>query len=480
MRILAVIATLTVATFVCVFGAAFAEAAPKQVNVRIEGKSETLFEGPIWTEGHYVQASSDSEARRCDATNNKAHRTPGPTPTAASVDAMSLIGETFDGQWYGSSFDDYFITRWGPDEQSPAQAAYWGILVNNVFTNVGGCQYELNEGNEVLWVYDAFKSRAFLALLPVADHYSSGPRPLTATTELGKPFEVEVVDYADQQEDQPPSEPERTGSSADEGAEVSPVQSSAKGFEKVETESAETVTTNAQGKAILEFTEPGWHRIKATAFNAEGEEAVRSNRLDVCVLAQGASTCLNPFPEDQVRTPPHTEEEAKREEEARGHEEAELHEQEEAKRSEEEAKRSGEETKRSEEEAKRSGEVKASSNQEGKSEVLPAIPGAVSPLISPQSDVPVVPLTVQSITVKRLLLKFSVTGTAIVTLRRQIGAKYRLRWQFVKTIVVNVYKPGETDVKLPRLATGRYLVKVKVDLAGTHSVTRTLTVSRGA
>ncbi len=55
---------------------------------------------------------------------------------------MSLIGETFDGQWYGRRYDDYFITRWGPDEQSP-EGAYWGILVNNVFTNVGGCQYEL-------------------------------------------------------------------------------------------------------------------------------------------------------------------------------------------------------------------------------------------------------------------------------------------------------------------------------------------------
>jgi hypothetical protein len=468
MRVRTFIATLVVATFVCVLGAAFAEAAPKQVNVRIEGKSETLFEGPIWTEGHYVQASSDSEARRCDGTNNKAHRTPGPTPTAASVDAMSLIGESFDGQWYGSSFDDYFITRWGPDEQSPAQAAYWGILVNNVFINVGGCQYELDEGDEVLWVYDAFKSRVFLALLPVADSYSSGPRPLTATAELDKPFEVEVVDYVDQQEDQPPSEPERVGSSAYEGADVSPIQTSAKGFERVETESAETVTTNVQGKATLEFTEPGWHRIKATAFNAEGEEAVRSNRLDVCVPAAGAGTCPNPFPEDQVRTPPHTKGEAKREEEARGHEEGVLHEQEEAKRREEEAKRSE--------------EVKPGPVQEGKPEVLPVILGAASPLIStPMShrpDAPVVPLTVESITAKRLLLNSAATGTAIVTIDRQVGGKHRRRWQPVKTIAVNMDKTGEIDVQLPRLAAGHYLVKVT--LAGANSVKRILTVSRRA
>ena len=41
-------------------------------------------------------------------------------------------------------------------------------------------------------------------------HYTSGTRPLTATAELDKPFEVEVLDYADQQEDKPPADPERS------------------------------------------------------------------------------------------------------------------------------------------------------------------------------------------------------------------------------------------------------------------------------
>lgn len=308
------ITTLTVATLICILAVAGARAAPTQVNVRIEGKSETLFEGPIWTEGHDVKAFSDTQARPCDGTNNHQHATPGATPTASAVDAMRLIGETFDAQWYGSSFDDYFLTRFGPDEQSVTEGAYWGILVNNVFTSVGGCQYELGPDNEVLWVYGAFEKRPFLALLPVVAGYSSGLRPLTATAELGKPFEVEVIDYADDDENTPPSTPERTGSTPEPGARISPVRTAANGFEMIETESSLTVVTDAQGKASITFTKPGWHRIKATVVTPQGMEvAVRSNRLDVCVPQEGQSACEEPPAEDRVRTPPPTAEDGEEE-----------------------------------------------------------------------------------------------------------------------------------------------------------------------
>lgn len=299
-----VIATLAVATLIATFAGSVAWAAPTQVNVRIEGRGETLFEGPIWTEGHDIEASSDTQERSCDGIdpNDPENVTPGPTPTAAAVDAMSLIGETFDGRWYGG-YGDYFITRWGPDRE--AEGMSWGILVNNVFTDVGGCQYELHTGDEALWAYDAFQHKPFLALLAADEHYTSGTRPLTATAELDKPFHVEVLDYDDDTEDVPPIAPERTESSPYEDADVSPVQTSAEGFELVQTASPATVKTNAEGKASITFTEPGWHRIKATAVNGEGEEsAIRSNRLDVCVPAQDSTSCPHSFPEDQVRTPP--------------------------------------------------------------------------------------------------------------------------------------------------------------------------------
>jgi hypothetical protein len=303
-------AALAIASLALII-ASVAQASPTQVNVRIEGRSETLFEGPIWTEGHAVRASSDTQARPCDGTNNHQHATPGPTPTASAADAMRIIGETFDAQWYGSSFDDYFLTRFGPDEQSLTEDAYWGLLVNNVLTSVGGCQYELGPDSEVLWVYDAFVERPFLALLPATADYISGVRPLTATAELGQPFDVEVINYADDREDTPPSTPERAGSTPEPGARVSPAHTAPNGFERIETESSPMAVTDAQGKASVTFTTPGWHRIKATVVTPQGMEgAVRSNRLDVCVPAEGQSSCGEPPAEDEARIPPPPEEEA--------------------------------------------------------------------------------------------------------------------------------------------------------------------------
>jgi len=131
---------------------------------------------------------------------------------------------------------------------------------------------------------------------------------LTATAELGKPFEVEVVNYTAHGEGVPPASPERTGSVPYAGADVSPVQTSYNGFEKVETASPATVITNAQGMASITFTEPGWHRIKATHLGEGGKEnVIRSNRLDVCVPATGETSCGAPPAEDELRTPEYLE-----------------------------------------------------------------------------------------------------------------------------------------------------------------------------
>lgn len=300
-------ATLIVASLIPLACAAAAQATPTQVNVRIEGSERTLFEGPILTEGHEVEASSDTQARSCDGidVNDPENTLPGPTPTAASADAMGLLGETFDGQWE-PQYEDYFVTRWGPDAQNPTDAAYWGVLVNNVFTNVGGCQYELGGGDEVTWAYNAFAGHPSLALYAAGS--TSGARPLTALAKRGQPFEVEVRDYSDDTEGTPPTQPERTGSEPYAGAEVSPVEVSAKGFERPETSNPATVTTNAHGKASITFTTPGWHRIKATHLDAEGhEDAIRSNRLDVCVPPEGELECGRPPFEDEPRTPAYLE-----------------------------------------------------------------------------------------------------------------------------------------------------------------------------
>lgn len=301
-------AAFTVALSILTLVAPVAAAAPVEVQVRIEGRSETLFEGPILTEGHNVKASSDKAWRRCNGLNNGQNPLPGPTPTAASADAMSLLGEGFDGNWYAEPFEDYFITRWGPDAQNGGKAEYWGLIVNNVFTSVGGCQYQLDGGDEVLWAYDAFGDRPQLALYPAG--YTAGAVAVTAQAQLGVPFELEVDARDGYNEGVPPPAPQRIGFEPFEGAEVAPVIAGLGGFEKVDTSSPATVETDGDGLAEISFAEAGWQRIKATVAAAGGESAIRSNRLDVCVIDPPVATDCGPLPPDDLaRTPPPLEEE---------------------------------------------------------------------------------------------------------------------------------------------------------------------------
>jgi hypothetical protein len=299
------LAAFFAATILITLAAPPAQAAPAEVSVRIEGKTETLFEGPVLTDGHNVKGITDTAAppwgRRCNGLNNGAHPTPGPTPTAAAVDAMAILDEGFDGDWYGSeSFDDYFITQWGPESQDVGEGDYWGIAVNNAFTSVGGCQYQLDGGDEVLWVYDAFDGRPRLVLYPGG--YSGGSVKLTAKATLGVPFEVTVVQWGHVCcTGSPPPSPTR-GTTPFEGAEVGPVVDTVRGFERIDTTDA--VETGPDGTTTVTFGSTGWHRIKATAITAGNETVVRSNRLDVCVPPPPATECTPPRPDDLVREPP--------------------------------------------------------------------------------------------------------------------------------------------------------------------------------
>ncbi|HEY3758817.1 MAG TPA: hypothetical protein VGL37_03600 [Solirubrobacteraceae bacterium] len=434
-----------------------AQAAPTQVDVRIEGKTKTLFEGPILTEGHDVHSSEpdggnvaeDLEEHRCDGVDplDSQNVSPGPTPTAASVDAMSLIGETeqLDGQWY-PGFEDFFVKRWGSEEENAErEGKSWGILVNNVYTVVGGCQYQLSAGDEILWIFNAFESRPILGLFAAKEHYGSGVRPLTAIAQLGEPFEVEVAAYDDDGEDQPPASPERTAANTKpyEGADVSPVAISEKGFETVQAASPETVTTNGEGKASITFTKPGWHRIMAgtplRALSKEEtehgaipeEEAIRSNRLDVCVPAVGESSCGELPVEDQVRALPQYLE---------PHHEA----------------------------TPNTGDPPPATG-----------PSATPPAPAPAPQTPQrigAGLSVGGIDPARLLLKLTAPGVVTVKIARARGAGHHRRFQTVKTITVKASRAGALKIKLPRLAAGSY--RVSVSLAGAETVIKTLTVPR--
>ncbi len=295
------IAAFVVALLLPALAAPPAQAAPIEVKVRIEGKARTLFEGPVLTDVHRVKGATDSKWRRCNgAVGVNSSAPPGVTPTSASSDAMRIIGESFDGIW-NSQWEDYFVERWGPDAQETGSFKYWGVIVNNVFTAVGGCQDQLDVGDEVLWVYDAFRDRPRLLLYP--GDYSGGALPLTATATLDQPFEVEVDVWTNSGQGPPPAAPTRS-TTPYSGAEVAPVTTDGQGFQSVDVESEETELTGADGRASITFTEPGWHRIKAADFDAGVEAVIRSNRLDVCVPEPPASDCAEPPGDALVRSPP--------------------------------------------------------------------------------------------------------------------------------------------------------------------------------
>lgn len=278
-----------------------ARAAPIEVEVRIEGKARTIFEGPILTDVHRVKGTSDSRWRRCDGvTGINPAVLPGVTPTSASSDAMRVIGASFDGIW-NSQWEDYFVERWGPDAQEAGSFRYWGVAVNNVFAPVGGCQDQLDGGDEVLWVFDAFHNRPRLLLYP--GEYSGGALPPTATATLGEPFEVEVNAWNSSAQGPPPPAPTRSPTPYS-GAELAPVTTDGQGFQRVDVESSETELTGADGRASVTFDEPGWYRIKATDFDTGVEQVIRSNRLDICVPEPPATACDGHPTDALVRSPP--------------------------------------------------------------------------------------------------------------------------------------------------------------------------------
>jgi hypothetical protein len=289
-RAIAAALTVVCASLIWTIWATGAVAAPTEMTVRVEGKEGTLFEGPVLTEGHDVQAASDTQPRRCDGTNNNAHRDPMATPTAAAVDAMEMTGQAFDATWF-DGFDDYYVTQFGPDHEDLGAAQYWGILVNGVFTPVGGCQFGDRAGDEALWVYDAFSARKFLWLAAASDPTAAPRTPLpTAYVEVGQPLALLVESY----------EGGGAAPTRAEGITVAPVATAAgNGVQTVEVGSPEAVTTAADGSAEITFSTPGWHRIKAQ------KEAgfIRSNRLDVCVEPAGGGGC-GAIPADaQLRVP---------------------------------------------------------------------------------------------------------------------------------------------------------------------------------
>lgn len=216
-------------------------AAPTAVDVRIEGKTSTLFEGPVTTDAKVVNPTTGG-SHLCDGTNFGANPTPGPTPTTALDDAAIKGNFTWGADWFGPDFPDYAINRVA--DESATDTEFWGVAVDGVLSPVGGCQTILQPGQEVIWIFDRFSKDGALAL----------DGPTTAVT--GRQFGVRVTDLGN-------------------GA---PIVDAKVG----------TATTDGDGNATLAISEPGIYRLKA-----ERDKWVRSRGLTVCVDPPGAEECTS-------------------------------------------------------------------------------------------------------------------------------------------------------------------------------------------
>jgi hypothetical protein len=200
-------------------------AAPVTVNLRVEGKDTTIFEGRVRTDGHAIEQDA-AGPKPCDGTNGGAHPTPGPTMTSALDDGLA-----WDGTWT-ESLQDFQIDRVGPDRGDAAHNMFWGYALNFQASDVGGCQQQVKSGDQVLYVFDFFSKKEILKL--------SGPKRATS----GRVFRVTVVD----------------------GRDGTPVRNARVGGSK----------TNRFGKAILRAPRKGTLVLKA-----EHTGSVRSNALRV-------------------------------------------------------------------------------------------------------------------------------------------------------------------------------------------------------
>ncbi len=223
--------------------AAPALAAPVTVDLRLEGGTRTLFEGPVTT-----------DVRPFNFTGGVAHEC-GATVTSGQVIAAAaeLTPFAIAGTWSDGFGSPTFEAVAGEDVRfDQATGRYLGEYLNGVSQDKGSCGVPVAIGDRVLFAYAPFGAKA-LAL--------SGP----AAARPGETVTLKVTDAA-------------TGA-AIEGAGVAGARSAADG----------TVTVGPLAAGV--------HDLKA-----EKAEHIRSNRVRVTVTA--AAEVPLPAPAAPDRTPP--------------------------------------------------------------------------------------------------------------------------------------------------------------------------------
>src|SRR5207237_809692 len=135
---------------------------------------------------------SGNGAHACDVKDNGMNGGFGvaaATPTAALADAAAANGLAFDASW-STGFNDFFVTQVGSDiEGGPPEFPAWGYAVNYTTAGVGGCQFQLAPGSEVLWAYNYFNLAHLLELLaPTSANSGTAFSVHVADAQTGQPI----------------------------------------------------------------------------------------------------------------------------------------------------------------------------------------------------------------------------------------------------------------------------------------------------
>ncbi len=241
--VVATAASLAVSLALC----SSALAVPVSVHLRVEGTAATLFDGNVSTDATTISAPDapaqgkppgPAKAHPCDVKHNGSNGGYGGsygTPTAALYAATSAQG--FNAYWY-PSLNDFFINGIGSDN-----TGNWTYAVNFTTAGVGGCQFQLAPGSDVLWAANGGSAAHLLKV--------DGPD----NADVGSPTVFRVTDG---QNGQPVS-----------GVAVA------------------NATSDASGNATVTFSSRGTQTLKAS----RDSDSVRSAGLGVCVHSGNDGTC---------------------------------------------------------------------------------------------------------------------------------------------------------------------------------------------
>ena len=215
-------------------GAGPAAAAPVTVDLRIEGKDATIFEGPVTTDVRSIDVADGTGEHACDGD--------GATPQVVRGNALVASGLALKGSWF-EAFGSFTLDSVGGQDVAfdPNTNRFLAEYKNEAFSLLGACSDPIAAGDRVLFAY-ADGSEKLLKL--------AGPAQLKP----GETADLKVTDAA-------------TGAAV-AGASVG------------------GQTTGADGVAKVKVDGRG-----ETSFKATAPAAIRSNKVVVCATDGSDGSC---------------------------------------------------------------------------------------------------------------------------------------------------------------------------------------------